>query len=258
MEMHPETDRRFRDEDKELLKRENTLRHKTHAKQDVFANNDARRHFKMGVVLRHYMLQASRLFLSHHCTPQRTEPLTPDEATACAVHLNAYYLNLRGTLDNLAWVLQYEWRLLGDVTEDSRQGRMACTLFGKDFLKALKPKHAALASVLEQCVAWARELADLRDPAAHRVPIYVPPGGFTSPEQVDAFNRIMAQADVPLAERGEKSFVEIYLEAQEVTRFSPIMILSTRQGVSGRPIHGQVRADHDKYLMIAGAVVDAL
>jgi hypothetical protein len=70
-----------------------------------------------------------------------------------------------------------------------------------------------LASVLEQCIAWARELADLRDPAAHRVPIYISPSGITSPEQMDEYNRIMAQADVPLAERGEKSFVEIYLDS---------------------------------------------
>ena len=56
MEMHPETDRRFRDEDREILRRESTLRDKTHAKQDVFASNDAQRHFKYGVVLRHYML----------------------------------------------------------------------------------------------------------------------------------------------------------------------------------------------------------
>jgi hypothetical protein len=51
---------------------------------------------------------------------------------------------------------------------------------------------------------------------------------------------------------------QIHLEAQAVTRFIPVMMLSTRQGLSFRPIHGQVRADHDKYLTIASAVVDTL
>ena len=90
-----------------------------------------------------YMLQSSRLFLCDRCSPQRKEPLSVYEATECAIHLNAYYLNLRGTLDNLAWVLQYEWGLLANVAEDTR-GRLGCNLFGRQFLKALKARHAAL------------------------------------------------------------------------------------------------------------------
>jgi hypothetical protein len=92
-----------------LLSRESALRRMTFAKRDAFTSHDAWRHFNEGVVRRHYMLQSSRLFLCDRCSPQRKEPLSVYEATECAIHLNAYYLNLRGTLDNLAWVLQYEF-----------------------------------------------------------------------------------------------------------------------------------------------------
>jgi hypothetical protein len=146
---------------------------------------------------------------------------------------------------------------LPDVTEDGGR-KQYCYLFGKRFLDALKSRHAKLASVLEQYCPWERELAALRDPAAHRVPIYVPPAVATSQEQVDAFNRIMAQAAVSPAERGNKPLIEIHLEAQAVTDFVPVMMLSTRQGLVVRSIHGQVRSDHDKYLTIASTVVEEL
>jgi len=243
--------------DEELLGRESALRHKTHAKSNAFTNHDAGRHFNEGVVRRHYMLQESRLFLCKHCSPSRKEALSVYEATKCAIQLNAYYLNLRGILDNLAWVLQYEWQLLPDVVEDGK-GNQSCYLFGKRFLDALQSRHAKLASVLHQYGPWKEELAALRDPAAHRVPIYVAPGVATSQEQVDKWNRIMAQVDVDPAERGNKSLTEIHLEAQAVVDFVPVMWLSTRRGWVSRPIHAQVRSDHDKYLTIASAIVDEL
>ena len=143
--------------DEALLMRESALRQRTFAKRDAFTSHDAWRYFNEGVVRRHYMLQSSRLFLCQHCRPTRKEPLSAYEATECAIHLNAYYLNLRGTLDNLAWVLQYEWRLLANVTEDEGR-RMDCYLFGSRFLNALQSRHAALASVLEQHRTWERDL----------------------------------------------------------------------------------------------------
>lgn len=249
-------DRLFTDE--ALLRRESTLRSSTFAKQDAFTCANARRHFNEGFIRRHYMLQSSRIFLSEHCSQSRKEPLSPYEATDCAIHLNAYYLNLRGALDNLAWVLQYEWQLLAGVTEDGRSGRQKCNLFGTRFLAARQSQYPELASLLDQHGNWARELAELRDPAAHRVPIYVPPSVITSQEQMDKFRHIEAQADADPATRGDRPISEIYREAQAVADFMPVMVISTPQGLEIRLISEQVRSDHDKYLIIAGAVVVAL
>lgn len=181
----------------------------------------------------------------------RTKPLT-------VIHLNAYYLNLRGALDNLAWVLQYEWQILAGVTEDGGRDRQECNLFGQRFLAALKSQHSDLASVFDKHRNWAKELAELRDPAAHRVPIYVPPSVITSQEQVEKFKRIEAQANVARSERGDRPISEIYREAQAVADFMPVMIVSTPQGLRIRSISEQVQSDHDKYLTVAEAVVDAL
>ncbi len=243
--------------DEALLRRESVLRGNTFVRRDAFSCANARRHFNEGFVRRHYMLQSSRLFLCQHCSQSRKEPLSPYEVTDSAIHLNAYYLNLRGALDNLAWVLQYEWQLLAGVTEDVARKRQKCNLFGLPFLDALKSQHSELASVLQQHGNWAKELAELRDPAAHRIPIYVPPSVITSQEQVDEFRRIEAKADVGSSERN-RPISEIYREAQAVSDFMPVMIISTTQGLRIRSISEQVRLDHDKYLTISTAVVGAL
>ncbi len=244
--------------DEALLGRESALRSSTLEKRDAFTSADARRHFNEGFVRRHYMLQSSRLYLCHYWSQGRKEPLSPYEATNCEIHLNAYYLNLRGTLDNLTWVLQYEWQLLAGVSEDRGRERQACYLFRREFLAALKSKRPELAFVLEQHGDWARELANLRDPAAHRIPLYVPPSLMTTQAQIDEFRRIEAQADAPPSERGDVAISEIYRKAQKVADFVPVMIISTSQGLKMGSISEQVRYDHDKYLTIARAVVDAL
>jgi hypothetical protein len=145
--------------DEAFLRRESDLRSSTFEKRDAFTCANARRHFNEGFVRRHYMLQSSRLFLSQHCSQGRKEPLSVYEATDCAIHVNAYYLNLRGALDNLAWVLQYEWQLLDGVTEDGGRERQACYLFDRRFLAPLKSQHSELESVLAQHSNWAGELA---------------------------------------------------------------------------------------------------
>jgi hypothetical protein len=244
--------------DETLLKRESFVQSSSFAKRDAFNNINARRHFNEGFVRRQYMLQSSRLFLCQHCSQSRKESLSPNEATDCAIHLNAYYLNLRGVLDNLAWVLQYEWQLLASITEYGGHGRQKCNLFGQQFLFILKSKHSELATVLDQHSNWAKELAQFRDPAAHRVPIYVPPSVITAQEQVDKFRHIETQADGDLSERGDWPISEIYHEAQSVADFMPVMIISTPQGLGIRSISEQVRSDHDKYLTIARAIVYAL
>jgi len=65
-------------------------------------------------------------------------------------------------------------------------------------------------------------------------------------------------ASVPESERAGKTIAEIYREAQGVAPFVPVMILSKRRGLEMRVIGRQIAFDHDKYLLISMAIVDAL
>jgi hypothetical protein len=72
---------------------------------------DASRHFQYGLVRRHRMLETSTRMIQRIVYLGRMDPLTTEEVDDLNVHLNALYLNIRGALDNLGWVLQYEFNL---------------------------------------------------------------------------------------------------------------------------------------------------
>jgi hypothetical protein len=158
--------------DSEFVRREREPEYSAICKSATLQDENARRHCKEGFLRRHGMIETSRMHLKTIVEEGRTRPLAPFGATEAAIHLNAYYLNFRGAFDNLAWCLQYEWKVLDALNELSAT-RQDCGLWGKRFSAALHLKNAPLATALGSHAAWGRELANFRDPAAHRIPLLI-------------------------------------------------------------------------------------
>lgn len=204
------------------------------------------------------MMQTSRLFLREETNPGRDDVLSPYTVTEANIHLNAYYLNLRGALDNLAWCLKYEHGLLENVSEGSHKNVMQCDLFGDRFLKELGEKQPRLKGFLMGKREWAQELRDVRDPAAHRIPLYVAPGILKSQEQVDEYRKIERETVAPEDDRGGKSFIEIMNRASNVADYVPLMINSTHEGLKPEYIAARVGTDHDHFLSVAIVTLQSL
>jgi hypothetical protein len=62
------------------------------------------------------------------------------------------------------------------------------TLFGKILSK--EPGFGTLWEALDPYAAWNKDLKERRDPATHRIPLYVPPQ-FVTKEQAETHNRLM-------------------------------------------------------------------
>ncbi len=154
-------------EDDEILNQEHELLDKAFFKPKDLTDPQAIRHLKEGLIRRLYMMQSSRVFMRENTQPDRQQPLSVYLATELAVHVNGYYLNLCGSLDNLAWMLAYEWALLPNLDENSIDSRRYCNLFGNRFLQDVRRKQSGLAQLLTDHVDWNRELREFRDPAAH-------------------------------------------------------------------------------------------
>src|SRR5438128_2027645 len=97
---------------------ENALMRQTAAVLEHVIDPEARRFLQHGFLIRHMMMQRSRLEVRQQ-TIARTEPLDPYLAANLATHLNAYYLNLVGALDNLAWAAAFELHLQSSVSQES-------------------------------------------------------------------------------------------------------------------------------------------
>jgi hypothetical protein len=132
--------------------------------------------------------------------PDKSPALPLRQVEEANVALNSLYLNLRGALDNTAWAVTYRFPLVDEPSENNRRHRSFVSLFGSAFLKALSEKDPELSERLESLATWGRELATFRDPAAHRIPLYIPPSvvdeeGVTKIHRLDAEMAAAAEAD---------------------------------------------------------------
>jgi hypothetical protein len=211
----------------------------------------SKRHISQGFDRRLLMMQTSRILLREKTNPAARRPLSPYLVEELNVHLNSYYLNLRGCCDNLAWALNYELSL---VDADEAKGKYTrIDLFGRDFLKALEQKNPKVRLILQAFEPWAADLKLLRDPAAHRVPLSVV-GGCLPPEHTSEFDRLWAKAAAPQSELGGHSRSYFVQQAYDLLVYSPLL----KVGNEARDISVQIGNDHHHFLMLARQGLDEL
>lgn len=215
-----------------------------------------RRHIKEGFDLRLQMMQSSRIFMRENTKSK--EALEAYLWIDFCIHLNSYYLNLRGALDNLAWALNYEFKLLPDSTELPANKRAACNLFGMSFLQKLGPVNEPLAEKLRCKIEWENKLRNLRDPAAHRIPLKPIGGVIIGEGELREFRRLESLAARPLQELGGMPRSHYLREAQLLTQYRPLFAVSSPDKHDHLHIPTQVALDHEIFLSIAEAVFDSL
>ncbi len=141
----------------------------------------------------------------------RTSLLTKEELRDLDINLHAFFVNVSGLLDNLAWVFVYENNLL-DNNDKKKFGKNDVGLFMKKTQNLLPDEFK---KYIETLTKWHSKYSkNYRDALAHRVPLYVPPS--------------------ILGENEKKKYLE--LEAQLLDTD-----LSTMEGISehGRILHMQ-------------------
>lgn len=144
-------------------------------------------HLRVGYWQRALQLKEIHLHLSKLIKLNGKEKRDPYETTETNIFLNAFYVNLFGGLDNLAWSLQHELKLIEGASE-SNSSKFYVTLFHKKFIKQLRIFDADLCDRILSFKPWYDEAKRFRDPAAHRIPLTVPTGILTDEykEEYDA------------------------------------------------------------------------
>jgi hypothetical protein len=138
---------------------------------------NAFQHLRYGASRRLLMMwYAYRNVVVYSAPPGRLKPLSTDESSELTRDLNVIYLNIRGTLDNLAWALLHEYAPKKVKTRPSQIGLFNSCITKDDRFKRLSP-------VLKRHREWNLDLAKRRDPAAHRIPLTIPPQALTEEDR---------------------------------------------------------------------------
>lgn len=232
-------------------------------------DKNSKRHLALGYLNRFFMIQSKRHKIISIIKMQEEKPLQQREAIDLKIYLNSFYVNLRGALDNLAWLLNYELGLQDTISESSQKGnsRKFTDLFGKPFLDKLHSKNETIPKELDNFSLWYKDLKDFRDPAAHRIPLAFLQSTITEDDfenlmdlqkRWEELNKLFSQGDIfkNLEKSGEKldEALSILNEYSNVGKFSPIIITSEGSTYAVRSAEKQIEDDYKNFLEISKVI----
>ena len=188
--------------------------------------------------------------LIHTAHKGRREPLSRDEAQTFSRDLNTLYINLRGVLDNLACCLMRARQ--PSLCEELRDVDIG--LFTKKF-RATFTAFDDIKSDIARHDDWNRELKSRRDPAAHRIPLYLPPSQLTSDEAQRA-NQLIFQQNEKLQLGQVEEANQLFDQSMRLGRFFPFFLHHPTEPLI--PIYPTIPNDIAHLIEIATVVLDNL
>ena len=234
------------------------MTHAIHAAQ-AYDGSDAGYQLTQGFGRRLKFIWLSMRSLMSVCPPDRTKPMSSDEVETTARDLNVIYINIRGCLDNLAWALPNALGYPGAIRP------MAVDIFSAKYLAGIGGD--AFNVVVEPYRTWATELAKRRNPAAHRIPLSVPPSILdrtTSGEFQRAYQRFQEAQATALAACRPGHYPEAEFEAaraaflatESIGVFVPVFVHHPENGHT--PIYPTVATDVGQLLGLSLSVIEQI
>ena len=140
-----------------------------------------------------------------------------------------------GCIDNLAWVWVYEKGLDKKIPRK----RVGLRKANADVRASLRPTFRAY---LEARDDWIEYLVDFRDALAHRIPLYIPPGGVPRSKVLE-FNQFQRQMNEALSRFDTAEYERLSAEQSKMLVFQPMMTHSLVEAQRLVPFHGQLLSD---------------
>ena len=217
----------------------------------------ARQHLKDGFNRRVLMLDAAIHHIHNQIDQADGQPISALLIPELAVFVNSFWLNICGALDNLAWAMNYEFGLISTATEDGGPERLKIRLFHKAFWNALVQQRPKLAEQLEEFRAWHNDLSELRDPGAHRIPIYPIPGVMDSRTGAEA-ERLYIEGTALMSTGAIDEGMELLHQGYNLGTYQPLIALSHHGRTEFRDLLVELRRDEEQFVEISSRVLRAL
>jgi hypothetical protein len=152
------------------------------------------------------------------------------------INVQAFIANVYGATDNLAWVWVHERGLADKIPRNhigfrvsNKEVRSSLPSAFHDYLKTLDP--------------WMKYIVEYRDALAHRIPLYIPPGGVPT-KNVDAYNDLESRIRDALHVRGDGfEYQRLSAEQSLLLVFQPVITHSIRETTAHFAFHAQMIAD---------------
>ena len=171
--------------------------------------------------------------------PDRIELPTGEELSDATINIQAFVINVFGSIDNLAWIWVLEKSIErndGSPIPDSWVGlRKKNTLVRDSF----SPEFQEYLNGLDE---WFDHLENFRHAVAHRIPLYVPPYVIT--KNKEAAYRDFEDRKTDALNRGAlEDYNRLSAEQDALGVFRPVVTHSFEEGAKSFVLHPQLLAD---------------
>jgi hypothetical protein len=151
------------------------------------------------------------------------------------ISLQAFIANLYGCIDNLAWVWVHERGLVDQLS----RGRVGFRAHHTEVRSSLSQEFQTYLYGLD---AWLTYIIEYRDALAHRIPLYIPPGGVRT-KDVDQYNELMVAMNDALNRLDPREYDRLSEERSKLLVFQPLMTHSITETTAHFAFHVQMLAD---------------
>jgi hypothetical protein len=151
------------------------------------------------------------------------------------INIQAALGNIYGCVDNLAWVWVHERGLAQSIN----RRQVGLRKHNKKVRETLSAEYCDYLNSLEE---WFDYLVDFRDALAHRIPVYIPPGG-VGPKYHERAIELEARKTTALNALNSSEYERLNAEQTKLFVFQPLMCHSFTEMPAPYALHPQLIAD---------------
>ena len=170
--------------------------------------------------------------------PFDTEDLLDEESLyRVDINLHAFIINVSGILDSLAWVLASELKLLDG---EFKLGKFEVGIYQPKIQSHLDSDFCA---TINQSQDWYKDyIKQYRDRLAHRIPLYVPPAGF-SEEDKKLFVRLSIELSAVNMLDDFDKYQKLFDQRNSIGTAIPMYTIDDNESVKPMVLHPQLICD---------------
>jgi hypothetical protein len=146
-----------------------------------------RLYWEFGYIPRSMQIKMSYRYLKEVSEQSTDYPLDDEMYSLANIHLNSFYYNIFGAMDNLTWIIQHTFGVIKDINSehiDEAHCKMKnISLFNKKFIEALNSINSDLGNIFQSYNPFHNHIRKTRDLTAHRIPLYIPAGYIHTQDQ---------------------------------------------------------------------------
>lgn len=206
-----------------------------------------------GFARRLLIMQTSRGEILQILSPERQRKLSIAEFAALNVYVNAFYLQLVKSLDNLARALHLEFSVVGFVDQQDRDGRVYGDWSDTISRLNLTESVPGLATSLESRAIWLKEIRDARNPCILSNPLYIHPVAAEG-DELDVLRGLEAEVETAAQTGNFHEYRQKISQAQQLGSYFPLLANRGPNTIQLWPLPSQVLDDAEGLLSVAEPV----